>query len=86
MENSFHFDFEADVFEKAKADGGTGRYIGGFVTTDHKDREKETVIQAGLDFNPFLEKGFFSITFDSGFVEFHVDFRSEVSCARDYTI
>lgn len=64
MDNNFRFEFEVDAFEKAKPDGGTGRFIGGFVSTDHMDREQETVIQEGLDFSPFLTKGFFNDNHD----------------------
>lgn len=64
MNSDFHFEFEVDAFEKAKPDGGTGRFIGGFVSTDHMDREQETVIQEGLDFSPFLEKGWFNDNHD----------------------
>lgn len=64
MDNNFRFEFEVDAFEKAKPGGGTGRFIGGFVSTDHMDREQEIVIQSGLDFNPFLEKGFFNDNHD----------------------
>lgn len=60
LDKTFKFDFEVDTFEKSLPDGGTGRYIGGFVSTDHMDRQDEIVIQEGLDFNPFLEKGFFN--------------------------
>lgn len=62
--DTFRFEFEVDAFEKAKPDGSAGRFIGGFVSTDHMDREQETVIQEGLDFSPFLEKGYFNDNHD----------------------
>lgn len=65
LDNRFSFDIECDVFEKARPDGGTGRYIGGFVSTDHMDRQGETLIQKGLDFNPFLTRGWFNDNHDS---------------------
>jgi hypothetical protein len=60
LDNRFAFDVECDVFEKARPDGGTGRFIGGFVSTDHMDRQGEVLLQEGLDFAPFLEKGWFN--------------------------
>lgn len=64
FDKKFSFDFEVEAFEKSKPDGGTGRFIGGFVSTDHMDRQQETVIQEGLDFSPFLEKGWFNDNHD----------------------
>jgi hypothetical protein len=64
-DNRFAFDIECDVFEKARPDGGTGRYIGGFVSTEHMDRQGETLIQKGLDFDPFLTRGWFNDNHDS---------------------
>jgi hypothetical protein len=58
--SQFKFDIEAECFEKSRPDGGTGRYIGGFVSTDHMDRQGETLLQEGLDFAPFLDKGYFN--------------------------
>lgn len=63
-ESPFKFEVEAECFEKARPDGGTGRYIGGFVSTDHIDRQGETLIQEGLDFSHFLSKGFFNDNHD----------------------
>jgi hypothetical protein len=64
FDKKFKFDFEVEAFEKARPDGGTGRFIGGFVSTDHMDRQSEVIIQEGLDFNPFLEKGWFNDNHD----------------------
>lgn len=64
VDNNFSFDIEIDAFEKALPDGGTGRFIGGFVSTDHMDRQEETIIQEGLNFDPFLEKGYFNDNHD----------------------
>lgn len=36
------------------------RIIRGFCTTEHKDREKEIVLQDGLDFSEFLAHGWFN--------------------------
>lgn len=64
-DDRFRFEIECDVLEKARADGSTGRFIGGFVSTDHMDRQGETLIQKGLDFTPFLERGWFNDNHDS---------------------
>ena len=56
----FNFDFDVEVFEKASAEAGKERRIGGFVSTDHLDRQGEVLIQEGLDFDPFLTKGWFN--------------------------
>lgn len=63
-ESPFRFDVECEVFEKARPDGGAGRYIGGFVSTDHIDRQGEILLQDGLDFSHFLAKGYFNDNHD----------------------
>lgn len=60
----FTFDFEIEAFEKASADGHDRR-IGGIVSTDHLDRQQETLLQEGLDFGPFLKSGYFNDNHDS---------------------
>jgi hypothetical protein len=60
----FKFEVEAKTFEKAGADGETERWIGGFVSTDHLDRQQEVLVQEGLDFAPFLKHGFFNDNHD----------------------
>lgn len=62
--DNFSFDVECDFFEKAKPGGGSGRFIGGFVSTDHMDRQGETLIQEGLDFAPFLKGGWINDNHD----------------------
>jgi hypothetical protein len=62
---SFRFDIEADVMEKSKVDGRSGRFIGGYVSTSHMDRQGETLIQEGLDFEHFLSKGWFNDNHDT---------------------
>ncbi len=57
---AFRFDLELDALEKSKVDGREGRFIGGYVSTDHMDRAGETLIQSGLDFDHFLKKGWFN--------------------------
>lgn len=60
MNQVFQFDVDVEVFEKASAAAGKERRIGGFVSTDHLDRQGEVLIQDGLDFDPFLSKGWFN--------------------------
>ena len=59
-EDQFRFEFEFDALEKSKIDGREGRFIGGYVSTDHLDRQGERLIQEGLDFSHFLSKGWFN--------------------------
>jgi len=55
---------EMESMEKSKVDGRSGRFIGGYISTDHMDRAGETLIQEGLDFGPFLKKGWFNDNHD----------------------
>jgi len=64
FDKTFRFDIEVEAFEKARPDGGTGRFIGGFVSTDHMDRQQEIIIQEGMDFSPFLKGGWFNDNHD----------------------
>lgn len=50
--------------EKSKVDGRDGRFIGGYISTDHMDRAGETLIQEGLNFDPFLKGGWFNDNHD----------------------
>jgi hypothetical protein len=47
-------------FEKADAEPGKERRIGGIVSTDHIDKQGEILLQEGLDFGPFLSDGWFN--------------------------
>lgn len=58
--DQFRFEMEVDVLEKSKIDGRSGRFISGYVSTDHLDRQGEQLIQEGLDFSHFLSKGWFN--------------------------
>jgi hypothetical protein len=58
--DDFHFFTPVNFFEKAGAEEGFRRRIGGLVTTQGKDQENETVLQRGLDFSPFINKGFYN--------------------------
>jgi hypothetical protein len=63
MSMPFQFDIALDVFEKAE-DGDRSRKIGGFVSTDHLDRQHEVLLQEGLDFTHFLKGGWFNDNHD----------------------
>jgi hypothetical protein len=56
----FEFDITCAVFEKADAEEGRERRIGGIVSTDHLDKQSEVLIQENLDLEPFLSDGFFN--------------------------
>ena len=47
-------------FEKADAPEGQRRRIAGLVSTARRDRQKETILQRGLDFSEFLEFGWYN--------------------------
>lgn len=56
------FDFEMPVsfFEKADAEPGKQKRIGGIVSLETRDRQDEIVLQRGLDFSDFLHNGWFN--------------------------
>jgi hypothetical protein len=56
----FHFEVPMRFFEKADADPGKKRRIGGVVSTDKRDQQDEILLQEGLDFTPFVKKGWFN--------------------------
>jgi hypothetical protein len=60
----FRFDVEAELFEKKNSKGETETWIGGMCTTDHMDKEGETLLQEGLDFGPFLDGGYLNDNHD----------------------
>lgn len=60
----FRFEIDVEVFEKAGPDGTKDRRIGGIVSTDHLDRQEETLLQDGLDFSPFMKGGWFNDNHD----------------------
>jgi hypothetical protein len=59
-DGTFRVFVPASGFEKSKPDGSKERRWRGVITTDSKDQEHEDVLQHGLDFAPFLDKGFFN--------------------------
>ena len=64
MRHDFHFEFEFETFMKASAGPDKERRIAGIVSTDHMDKQLETLIQEGLDFRPFLKSGWFNDNHD----------------------
>lgn len=56
----FNFELPVGVFEKADAEPGKQRRIGGIATTERPDEVDETVIQRSLDWSPFLSGGWFN--------------------------
>ena len=57
--NIFRFDIPIETFMKAGPDGKERR-IGGICTTDEMDRQMETLLAEGMDFEPFLRSGWFN--------------------------
>ena len=62
MSNKLKFDFELPIeaYEKADAEPGKQRRIGGLASVETKDRQDETILQRGLDFSDFLKNGWFN--------------------------
>ncbi len=50
----------ADILEKAGEDVEETRPIGGFCSTEHLDRQDEVVVAKGLDFDDFINFGYFN--------------------------
>jgi hypothetical protein len=62
MKPGIPFDFELafDAFEKADAEAGKQRRIGGLASVETRDRQGEVLLQRGLDFTDFLKAGWFN--------------------------
>jgi len=60
LDMPFRVELPVSMFEKADAPEGKRRRIGGIISTDKTDLQKETVNQSGLDFDPFLANGWFN--------------------------
>lgn len=56
----FAFDVPIGMWMDKSAPPGRQRRFGGLITTDGKDRQKEVILQKGLDFQPFLDHGWFN--------------------------
>ena len=52
----FRFDIPCTFFHKA-GEAGKERRIGGIISTEHKDKQGETVLQRGLNLESFLQGG-----------------------------
>jgi len=60
-ENDFKLNIgELSFFEKSEAKPGRERRIGGIASIETKDRQKETLLQRGLDFSEFVNYGWFN--------------------------
>jgi hypothetical protein len=60
MSRDFTIHVPLEAFEKGDDPDGHTMWIGGVVSTESLDQEDEVIIQQGLDFNPFLDKGWFN--------------------------
>jgi hypothetical protein len=60
LQKTFRFDFDLEAFEKSDAAPDRSMRIRGIVSTDHLDSQAEVLLQEGLDFGPFLSKGWFN--------------------------
>lgn len=56
----FRFFVPVEAYEDLGKGEDKSRRIRGWITTEHKDREEETVLQGGLDFSEFLSFGWFN--------------------------
>lgn len=59
-EMKFNFNVPLDFFEKAGAEDGKKRRIGGLASLETKDRQGEILLQSGLDFSQFHKTGWFN--------------------------
>ena len=60
----FDFEVPVSVFEKADAPDGQTRRIGGPISTQSRDRQKELLLQRGLNFSPFRMSGWYNDNHD----------------------
>lgn len=56
----FNIDIPLNFFEKAGGDVKKRRRIGGIASIETEDRQNETLLQRGLDFNEFVPHGWFN--------------------------
>ncbi len=56
----FDFEIPMSVFEKADAEPGKERRIGGIASLEIEDKQQETLLQRGLDFSDFQKNGWFN--------------------------
>lgn len=57
---AFDFDVPVSFFEKADAEPGKERRIGGIATLETKDRQGEVILARGVDFSDFVQNGWFN--------------------------
>jgi hypothetical protein len=57
---AFQFNMPMLPFEKADGEDGPKKRIAGIVSTDSVDQQNERLLQEGLDFGPFLDKGWYN--------------------------
>ena len=56
----FYFDMPVDFFEKADAEPGKQRRIGGIASIETDDKQKEQLLARGLDFSEAISDGWFN--------------------------
>ena len=56
----FRVELPISLFEKASADEGKKRRIGGVISSEETDRQGDVLIQKGLDFTDFLTNGWYN--------------------------
>lgn len=56
----FNFDMPVDFFEKADAEPGKQRRIGGIASVETDDKQKEQLLARGLDFSEAISDGWFN--------------------------
>lgn len=56
----FEFEVPVAIFEKADAEAGKQRRIAGIISTETTDRQNDVLLQRGLDFDDFLQHGWFN--------------------------
>lgn len=52
----FNLEFPIEVWQKA-GEPGKERRIGGYISSEHRDKQNEIVLQRGLDFDDFIKNG-----------------------------
>lgn len=57
---TFGFEVPVNFFEKADAEPGKQRRIGGIATLETKDRQGEVILARGIDFSDFVQNGWFN--------------------------
>lgn len=60
MSRDFQFYMPLRFFQKADAPAGEQRRIAGVISTESRDHDGEVVLQNGLDFSYFLNKGWYN--------------------------